>query len=68
MLQKFIENGQVGQFKYADFSVWEWLAEQIILHNWNVILPCFGFVALFLFKPTRPFAIGATVISILMII
>lgn len=54
MWEKFIENGQVDQYKNAGWTIWDWVLEQSLL----TLLPI-GLFALFLvFKSTRPFAIG----------
>jgi len=66
MFEWFIENGKINQYEHAGETIWGWLFNQLILKNWAVLLPLIGIVALFIFKPTRWFAMGALLIGILL--
>lgn len=63
MWQNFIQNGQVGNFAHAHFSLWKWLFG--LAGGWHT-LAIFGVLALFLaFKPTRPFVIGLLIFAVI---
>jgi len=66
MLDWFIENGKVDQYDHAGETIWSWLFEQLVTHNLGTIFPLIGLILLFIFKPTRWFAIGALLIGILL--
>lgn len=68
MFEWFIENGKIDQFKHADFNVWQWLLENYVIGNWDVILPWVGFFALFAYKRTRIYAISSAILAIITVI
>jgi len=63
MLEWIIENGKVDLSEHAGETIWSWLFEQVITHNLGNILSLIGLISLFIFKPTRWFAVGSILIG-----